>query len=82
MIELKMPLVVKFLGNTFYTSATHEPNFKTIFLIDDYHDSCIIHLFDKNNKEVYQRNVEYILHSKNLNLNPVIDPDYFWELRQ
>lgn len=82
MIELKMPLVVKFLGNTFYTSSTIEPNFKSIFLVDDYFDSCIVHLYDKNKNPIYLSYVQYILHSNHLNLNPVIDPEYFWEIRQ
>lgn len=82
MIELKMPLVIKFLGNSFYTSVTYEPNFKTIFLVDDYYDSCIVHLVDKNNDPIYLSYLQYILHSKHLELNPTIDPDYFWELKQ
>jgi hypothetical protein len=82
MIEFKMPFVIKFSGNGFYTSCTIEPNFRTIFLADDYYDSCIIHLHDKNNNPMYLSCVEYILHSKHLELNPTIDPDYFWELRQ
>lgn len=82
MIELKMPLVIKFSGNSFYTSSTHEPNFRSIFLVDDYFDSCIIHLHDKNNEPMYLSCLQYILHSKHLELNIVIDPDYFWELGQ
>ena len=82
MIELKMPLVVKFSGNTFYTSSTYEPNFKSIFLVDDYFDSCIVNLVDKNNEPIYLSCLQYILHSKHLNLNSGIDPEYFWEIRQ
>lgn len=79
MINLKMPLVVKFLGNTFYTTSEYEPNFKTIFLVDDYFESCIIKIYDKNNT-IYLPRLQYILHSKYLVLNETIDPDDFWEL--
>jgi hypothetical protein len=80
MNKLKMPLVVKFLGNSFYTSSAQEPNFKTIFLVDDYFDSCIVNLVDKNNNPIYLSYLQYILHTKRLDLNPGISPDDFWEL--
>lgn len=83
MIKFKMPLLVKFNQNIFYTtSSEYEPNFKTIFLIDDYHDYCITHLVDKHYHQIYMTLLEYIFHKKRLELSPVIDPDYFWELRQ
>lgn len=80
MITFKMPLVIKFNENGFYTSSSYEPNFKTTFLVDDYPASCIINLYDNTNKAIYFNRLEHILHSKYLVLNETIDPDDFWEL--
>lgn len=82
MNKFKMPMVVKFDGNTFYTTTYYQPNFNTIFLLDDYYESCIVNLIDLKSIHVYMDLVEHIFNKKRSELSPVIDPDYFWELRK